>query len=771
MADGEKPELRLGLVLYGGVSLAVYIYGVVVEVQRLLGASAEHEATKPEDRENVPGGYAEALRKGGLSRASVDIIAGTSAGGINGILLAKALATGADVTAVKDLWIEGGDIAALLRRLGDDDSSSLLSTEVMQNQLAEGFGALDKGGRAGTDGALDLFVSATHLRGDLLRFKDSLGAEVETLKHRYVFHLKQRPEYGRNDFIRPHGAKRSTASNAHLVKLSRATSAFPVAFEPVEIVKDDGVLEPHDEPKAWFADGGILNNKPFTEALQTIFTRSSDRPVRRWLLSVDPDPKAVKRPPPPGPKPAFDQVALSAVTQIPRYQSIAHDLESLEDHNAAVGWVAALVADMERDLSDREQRRLGPPPPAYRRMRARAWAEEIADRLMLAVRPDEPGRFNPGETRDSFLSAAYRVLAGPGGDGEGWLEQVDLAFELRRAYYLIKLIGMAVARGDSPPGAASGPDGLDSVRSTLWNAFELIANALWESLSKEPMALEVDGESLAGQAYELVAERIAAAQGGFESAQSEARAALEELAGVSALLRHPAPEELGGGGTFEVRLDAVYEGFALRDFRLLPIQAGGGLRHRDLVAHAQISPATAKSTGVKAEEKLAGDTAGHFGGFLDREWRRNDLLWGRLDAAEILVGATMSGSTAGARKEVVEQVHREILAEELPQEQWPPERDYTVYLKANTKGDVDISTLPPERVAGLEARAAFVVRAMVGKAAKDAKQGPVPPQGKVRRSVLGALDGTLKWAGILLYPWFRRLRRRARKAEPRPPQR
>src|SRR5260221_170234 len=237
MAGGKDPELRIGLVLYGGVSLAVYIYGVVVEVQRLLRASAEFEATK--GRVDKPGsaGYAKALRDGGLSRASVDIIAGTSAGGINGILLAKALASGGDVESVRKIWIEEGDIGRLLQRLDEDD------------------------------------------RG------------------------------------------------------------------------------------AWFAAAGILNNKPFTEALQTIFTRSSDRLVRRWLLSVDPDPKPLERPPAPGSKPAFDQIGVSAVTQIPRYQSIASDLESLAEHNAAVRRVNAMVAALEMGMSGGGHPSEKTPPP------------------------------------------------------------------------------------------------------------------------------------------------------------------------------------------------------------------------------------------------------------------------------------------------------------------------------------------------------------------------------------------------------------------------
>ena len=46
------------------------------------------------------------------TRFVVDILSGTSAGGINGILLAKALANGLEsIDALKDLWINEGDIA------------------------------------------------------------------------------------------------------------------------------------------------------------------------------------------------------------------------------------------------------------------------------------------------------------------------------------------------------------------------------------------------------------------------------------------------------------------------------------------------------------------------------------------------------------------------------------------------------------------------------------------------------------------------------------
>ena len=400
MTGGEKPELRLGLVLYGGVSLAVYIYGVVVEVQRLLKASAQLENPDPAvdaadpAEDVVSAGYLDALVKAGLSRASVDIIAGTSAGGINGILLAKALASGADVGDVRKLWIEEGDIAGLLRRLDEDTAESLLNTETMEKQLADGFEALDRGGGPVAPGALDLFVSATHLRGDPHEFRDSLGHGIETLEHRFVFQLKRRPKYSppQDDFKAAAGG---ADPNPGLVKLARATSAFPVAFEPVRIDPEDELLGPSDEPSGWFSDGGILNNKPFTEALQTIFTRSSDRPVRRWLLSVDPDPKRVAGGRWPGPMPAFDQVALAALTGIPSYQSIAQDLEGLERHNAEIRRVESAVLGLERDLAAAEPLTWDDTRVAYRRLRRRAWAIEIAARLGTAAAPADPAGFDP----------------------------------------------------------------------------------------------------------------------------------------------------------------------------------------------------------------------------------------------------------------------------------------------------------------------------------------------------------------------------------------
>ena len=104
-------ELRLALVCYGGVSLAIYMHGVTMEFERLVAASVayQRDQTKhdfaPTDTaaeywrllqqlEQQPERW-DADAAGGehvRTKVVVDIVSGTSAGGINGMFLAAAIA-------------------------------------------------------------------------------------------------------------------------------------------------------------------------------------------------------------------------------------------------------------------------------------------------------------------------------------------------------------------------------------------------------------------------------------------------------------------------------------------------------------------------------------------------------------------------------------------------------------------------------------------------------------------------------------------------------
>jgi hypothetical protein len=731
MEDAGRTELRLGLVLYGGVSLAVYIYGVVCEVQRLLYASAELEAARKAGKEKSEklSAYAEALRDANLSGAVVDVIAGTSAGGINGILLAKALAAGADVGEVKNLWIEGGDIGALMNKLDADDPPSLLSTKEFETRLREGFDTLDAVGTGGDpEAALDLFVSTTHVRGDRREFMDALGRGIESLVHRFVVHLKQRPSY-RNDFLEPEpDAKEAEEGpvNERLVKLSRATSAFPVAFEPV-LLEGEKLLGPHAERQGWFADGGILNNKPFTDALRTIFTRSSpERPVRRWLLSVDPDPKALAHGDPPGPEPAFDQVLGAAVASIPRYQSIASDLEDLEAHNASVKRITRTILDLEAGFARRGDDTQGLAPgfdTTYRELRRRALSRRLAQQLIDAVRPVNRKDFDPEATEAALAEGAYQAVveqesshqAGVPELSEGDALSRDPTFQLRRVYYLIKLLGMSRGPVDEDR------ERFTAVRRRLWDEFEAISNSIWENLASEDLPLG-DGSTLDshGDAFEAARGRVGEGWDEMSSLGLNINGGLRaDLEGVTVLL--PADGDGETPGTVAVPLIDVYDDFSARDFFLLSIEAGGGVRFREVVNHAQISPESATATTVEPGLKLAGDTAGHFGGFLKKDWRVNDARWGRLDAAEVIMRVILTETPPDRQEEGIEAVCREVLDEDLPDATKSP--DWRKYLADHAIGGATIDDLDSDRRTGLAYRAAVVMRGMLGRAGSGAVEG------------------------------------------------
>jgi predicted acylesterase/phospholipase RssA len=78
----DRQEVRVAVVMIGGVSLAIWIGGVTLELQHL------HLAGRHLDRSAVPLRVYQELLDFLHARARVDVIAGTSAGGVNGGFLA-----------------------------------------------------------------------------------------------------------------------------------------------------------------------------------------------------------------------------------------------------------------------------------------------------------------------------------------------------------------------------------------------------------------------------------------------------------------------------------------------------------------------------------------------------------------------------------------------------------------------------------------------------------------------------------------------------------
>ena len=114
----REKELRLALVCYGGISLAVYMHGITKEIWRLARASrAYHDATPPGTAVNRAWRdlFQDIEAHTGLKlRILVDIIAGASAGGINGVFLSQAIATGQSLDPLTDLWLDEADVDKLI---------------------------------------------------------------------------------------------------------------------------------------------------------------------------------------------------------------------------------------------------------------------------------------------------------------------------------------------------------------------------------------------------------------------------------------------------------------------------------------------------------------------------------------------------------------------------------------------------------------------------------------------------------------------------------
>lgn len=403
-------ELRLAVVMYGGVSLAIYMNGATQELLNLVRATAR-DPTKPDHARFTDEelGNSSALvyrRLARLTSASaqaadvrnplapvrqrfvVDILSGTSAGGINAVFLAKALANGQSVDGLARLWESEADIGLLIN---DSESlagvpdlpknqqpRSLLNSERMYRKLLDAFDGMDPKPPSEAEPALadevDLFVTATDLQGLPVRLQLGGGEVAEERRYRKCFHLSYRQ--GRNDFEK--------VDNPFLAFISRCTSSFPVAFEPMQFAGAATLLRamrrpiPHpgdpDIPDRWarhfdeysatdqgpaaagtrpFADGGYLDNKPFSYAIDAIGGRrgSDSGRVERKLVYIEPDPERLSLPPLDAATEAPNAVQNAlAVIQLRSYETIREELLRLRDRNRLVDKIRSVVAGVDDDF-------------------------------------------------------------------------------------------------------------------------------------------------------------------------------------------------------------------------------------------------------------------------------------------------------------------------------------------------------------------------------------------------------------------------------------
>jgi patatin-related protein len=286
----REKELRLALVCYGGISLAVYMHGITKEIWHLARASRAFAAGEE------AGGSSEAVYRRLLEtigeeadlklRVLVDIVAGASAGGLNGIFLAQAISSGQALDPLTALWLEKADVEQLLdpdarpgsrlskmwatpiawaaagREAGLEETVEPAARAEVKAKLAlfvrgrwfeppfggPGFTGLIldalKAMEQGPAGhpllpegqPLDLIVTVTDFHGHPERLRLHSPHEVVETEHRLTIGFVDR---GRPD----EEGRRVIADPAELAFAARATASFPGAFPPFTVAELDGVLE------------------------------------------------------------------------------------------------------------------------------------------------------------------------------------------------------------------------------------------------------------------------------------------------------------------------------------------------------------------------------------------------------------------------------------------------------------------------------------------------------------------------------------------------
>jgi patatin-related protein len=412
-----EKELRFALVMYGGVSLAIYINGVAQEFYSLVRATADDGKGNllpvQSKTEEIYRKLASALGASAIyapdkkirSRFVVDILSGTSAGGINAVFLAKALAQGQDFRALETLWIHQADISVLLndKFAGPSPAGfSIAKQHPPESVLDSGkmyallLGALDRMEKSRSQDPVlvqevDLFVTTTDLAG--LAVPLTLADQVVfERRHRAVFRFRRSPYLpaspapGQNGIPGEFRDDFRCEFNPFLAFAGRCTSAFPVAFEPTRLkdidpilqqsaywkaqetgsanpqwqrflddyVAEDGQLDrkhpPCRYPSRAFADGGYLNNKPFSYAIEELGIRGGDLPYERKLVYIEPSPETMSSHSSECHKPDAIANALAASLTLPRYQTIGEDLRRVTARNNLVQKIQGIIGEIDNDI-------------------------------------------------------------------------------------------------------------------------------------------------------------------------------------------------------------------------------------------------------------------------------------------------------------------------------------------------------------------------------------------------------------------------------------
>lgn len=655
--EPDVDELRLALVLNGGVSLAVWMSGVISEID------AVRFDGRPEPGDLTPPVYRRLCQELALD-VQTDIIAGTSAGGLNGALLAAGVVTGRRVSGIRDTWLESGSLERLLRSPGSDDAPSLLDGD--GGLLPAVSTALGRYFDPPVDTCHDtvrLILTGTDLFG--VRepdFADSYGRPASRVEYRVQFRFAANSQADKADagVLPGRWAPLTADSVPALARAARTSSSFPFAFEPSKLSGSDPMLglatqtrdgtpvfASGDPVERWAMDGGILDNSPIEPVLTTIKARHAARPTRRALVFIVPYGGATTLLAPTASDANLRRV-LNGTFNVPREIPLLDDLSrvtrEISRHNDYAREIDQVLAQIPADdLRPLAHSLL----PIYRERLFVATLREIG------VEHAKPA---PKLIQLASWLPAGDMLAGEPRSGGMGVRAFGLSSEpVRRAGRRV-LDRISRARATLPVDSerADRARALTEARVSLREAQTKVHDAIRRAAAGPTLdtdtQLKVAGPDPNPEAVAEVVTRVSewsaehretweTALRDIAEAFVHARAAVRTLSGFapeahSALL---VEEQLGDSPEFWMEqlllVDVVTRGLHGRSDERDTSDVG--FTFARVCADAP-HPATS-AVSVPPVAKLYGLQLGHFAGFVRPSWRANDWLWGRLDGAARIV--------------------------------------------------------------------------------------------------------------------------------------
>ncbi|WP_037361946.1 patatin-like protein [Amycolatopsis orientalis] len=633
-------EIRIAMAMVGGSSLAVWMGGVATETSALL-----HASRTPDERN----GYRKLLD---LLHASVrlDVLTGTSAGGINAACLGLAEAYRSTPAVLRDTWFSAGSLENLIRDPGETQPRSVLNGDkVLLGGLVQAMHDITGSGVVPTEPPdVTVLLTGTMLDGETTQYDDALGNRVRDTEHRMLFRFSG-PLWNNQVHAPLALAARSSASFPGAFELSR----MPIGPEAADRTHPDMTEYTELVRSHWLADGGVLVNKPLRPALREIFERPSSTEVRRLLLYVVPTVDGEVKPMDCDPaEPPMLGTALAKVASTIMSQTISVELEELSRHNAAVTRtrdtrvaLASLGLRGGQLVDDRVHR-------AYLDRRV---ALDAADLVRAVTR-----RYELSDEDSGWAAGSSALLQDIAADGlrrgipdtlPG--ESVTVGEMVR---YRTTTLDDAVATGIQliNAGFRMGPEldqatQLNEARAKLHAARRSAARdvrlSAWVARHEPPRP----GTAMPDWIGQLAAEWAdLGASDAVRDAWPELVGALRSAAPVlHALAGKENQWSADAADTVTTLLDwfglddaDVADGFVLARFLLLHMATRGLLAETpavdqrvDLVQLSADSRTLLDLARPRGRDKLTGTQANNFGAFYKASWRANDWMWGRIDGA------------------------------------------------------------------------------------------------------------------------------------------